>query len=102
MQRDEFETDRARLVDRVRKTTGITDERVLAALMRVPRHCFVPPSELYVAHEDRALPLAENQTISQPSMVAIMLDALRCSPEDRALEVGAGSGYAAALLAQLV
>jgi protein-L-isoaspartate(D-aspartate) O-methyltransferase len=102
MQRDEFETDRAKLVDRVRKTTGITDERVLQALMRVPRHCFVPPAELFVAHEDRALPLSENQTISQPSMVAIMLDALRCSPEDRALEVGAGSGYAAALLAQLV
>jgi len=102
MHEDRFASERRRLVETVKSATNPKDERILAALGDVLRHRFVPPSELASAYEDRALPLAEDQTISQPSMVAIMLDALDCQPGDRALEVGGGSGYAAAVLAKLV
>lgn len=77
------------------------EPRVASAFARVPRHRFVPALQLDYAYEDRALPIGEGQTISQPSMIALMLDALDLQPEDRVLEVGAGSGYAAALLGQL-
>ena len=77
------------------------DPRVVEAFRRIPRHLFVPESERVQAYEDRPLPIGEMQTISQPSMIALMLDALECTPESRALEVGAGSGYAAALLSCL-
>jgi protein-L-isoaspartate(D-aspartate) O-methyltransferase len=73
----------------------------LAAFRSVPRHLFVPPRSLDHAYEDRALPLVQGQTISQPSMVAIMLEALQAEPNHRVLEIGAGSGYAAALLSRL-
>jgi protein-L-isoaspartate(D-aspartate) O-methyltransferase len=99
---DAFSAERRSLAQRIGAITPIRDPRVLEAFAKVPRHRFVPPSQVEFAYEDRALPLAEHQTISQPTMIAIMLDALRCGPEDRALEVGAGSGYAAALLAELV
>src|SRR5262245_4537755 len=99
---DAYAEERIRLVERIRLTANIRDDRVLQAFRSVPRHRFVPESQVPFAYEDRALPLAEQQTISQPSMIAIMLEALRCQPEDRALEVGAGSGYAAALLSELV
>ena len=82
--------------------TGIQDERLLAAFARVPRHLFVPSAMSSRAYEDAALPLSYNQTISQPSMIAVMFDRLKLDSRDRVLEVGAGSGYAAALLAQLV
>src|SRR5688572_28859143 len=78
------------------------DPQLYEAFAQVPRHRFVPEAQAEYAYEDRALPLSELQTISQPTMIAIMLDALRCRPEDHALEVGAGSGYAAALLGRLV
>lgn len=94
--------ERARLVERLRASGLVRDPRVLDALAHLPRHRFVPESERSHAYEDRALPLAQNQTISQPTMIAIMLDVLECTPGDRALEVGSGSGYAAALLARLV
>jgi len=84
------------------EASGVTDPRLLAAFRSVPRHRFVRNPELDRAYEDRALPIGEDQTISQPSMVALMLAALEPSPEDRALEVGGGSGYAAALLSKLV
>jgi protein-L-isoaspartate(D-aspartate) O-methyltransferase len=87
------------MVERVRRSTGIEDAALLDAFARVPRHEFVPERERQHAYEDRALPLTEDQTISQPSMIAIMLNALGCRPEHRALEIGAGCGYAAALLA---
>ena len=93
---------RARLVAELRDSARVTDPRVLAAFGRVPRHRFVPEARRALAYEDRALPLFEQQTISQPSMIAIMLDGLHCAPDDCALEVGAGCGYAAALLGQLV
>jgi len=76
--------------------------RVLEAFRQVPRHLFIPEAQRRRAYEDRALPLVEDQTISQPSMIAIMLDVLRPEPNDRALEIGAGSGYAAAVLSRLV
>jgi protein-L-isoaspartate(D-aspartate) O-methyltransferase len=99
---DAFREQRRHLVQRIASATKIRDPRVLEAFLAVPRERFVSPAQAEFAYEDRALPLVENQTISQPTMIAIMLDALRCRPEDHALEVGAGSGYAAALLAQLV
>ncbi len=99
---DDFAAQRQRLAQHVRASTGIDDARILDALRSVPRHEFVPESQHAVAYDDRALPIGEGQTISQPSMVALMLAALSPGPEDVALEVGAGSGYAAALLSKLV
>jgi protein-L-isoaspartate(D-aspartate) O-methyltransferase len=80
---------------------NVKDPRVLSAFLRVPRHRFVPESEQRVAYRDAALPIGLDQTISQPSMIGIMLTALQVAPDDRVLEVGGGSGYAAALLAEL-
>jgi protein-L-isoaspartate(D-aspartate) O-methyltransferase len=77
------------------------DPRVVEAFRSIPRHLFVPESERAQAYEDRPLPIGEMQTISQPSMIALMLEVLECTPSSRALEVGAGSGYAAALLSCL-
>lgn len=94
--------DREELARDVGRHTGIHDERILAAFLRVPRHRFVPARDAARAYADRALPIGEDQTISQPSMIALMFDALEPAPGDRALEVGAGSGYAAALLGTLV
>ena len=99
---DAWLSERERLVMRIERHAGVTDPRVLEAFRRVPRERFVPDNQRQFAYDDRALPIGEGQTISQPSMIAIMLAALECEPADRALEVGAGSGYAAALLAQLV
>jgi protein-L-isoaspartate(D-aspartate) O-methyltransferase len=82
--------------------SGVMDSRIRAAFRAVPREAFVPPERADAAYEDRALPIGEDQTISQPSMVALMLDALRPKSHERALEVGAGSGYAAAVLSGLV
>jgi protein-L-isoaspartate(D-aspartate) O-methyltransferase len=75
--------------------------RILRAFLEVPRQEFVPEPGRAHAYEDRPLPLIEDQTISQPSMIAIMLDALDPQPEDKVLEIGAGCGYAAALLGRL-
>ena len=80
---------------------GITDQRVLAAMRRVPRHRFVDPDQAALAYENHPLPIGADQTISQPLMVAIMLQAAELSGAENVLEVGAGSGYQAALLAEL-
>ncbi len=80
---------------------GIHDARVLAALARVPRHAFVPPHLLPHAYEDRPLPIGHGQTISQPYIVALSTEALALRPLDRALEIGTGSGYQTAILAEL-
>jgi len=80
---------------------GIRDERVLAAMERVPRHAFVAPEFQPQAYDDTPLPLPERQTISQPYIVALMLEALRIEPHYNVLEVGTGSGYQTALLAEL-
>lgn len=98
---DEWSVERERMVRAVELGAAPRDARVLEAFRRIPRHVFVPERERIAAYEDRALPIGDDQTISQPSMIAMMLDALECEPSSRVLEVGAGSGYAAALLACL-
>jgi protein-L-isoaspartate(D-aspartate) O-methyltransferase len=86
---------------RLLEQRGIRDRRVLDAMLRVPRHLFVPPEDRARAYDDCALPLSNGQTISQPYIVALMADSLQIARGDRVLEIGAGSGYAAAVLAQL-
>ncbi|MBI3926420.1 MAG: protein-L-isoaspartate(D-aspartate) O-methyltransferase [Armatimonadetes bacterium] len=81
---------------------GISDKRVLRAMMQVPREEFVPSHSRDRAYADCPLPIGCDQTISQPYVVALMLQELRLRPEDRALEIGTGSGYAAAVLSLLV
>jgi len=102
MSEDPEASRRARLVERIAASTQITDTRILLAFAAVPRHEFLAESQRAVAYEDRALNLDDGQTVSQPSMIAIMLQELACEPTHRALEVGAGSGYAAAVLGRLV
>ena len=80
---------------------GIRDERVLDAMFCVPRHEFVPPHLVSAAYDDRPLPLGDAETISQPYIVAAMTEAAEVHPGDKALEVGSGSGYQAAILAYL-
>ena len=89
------------MVDRQLKSRGISDRRVLEAMRRVPRERFIPEARRDQAYADRALAIGQGQTISQPYMVAKMLEALNCRPGDRALEIGGGSGYQAALLGEL-
>ena len=81
---------------------GITDTRVLQAMRQVPRHAFVPPERRREAYSDRPLPINDEQTISQPYMVAIMTQSLALQGHERVLEVGTGSGYQAAVLGRLV
>jgi len=79
----------------------ISDKRVLEAIQRVPREVFVPEDQYYAAYEDRPLSIGFGQTISQPYIVALMVQALELKREDKVLELGAGSGYEAAILAEL-
>jgi protein-L-isoaspartate(D-aspartate) O-methyltransferase len=99
---NELARPRQVLAERIRASTQIDDARILSAFTNVPRHEFLSEAQRPIAYEDRALPLDEGQTVSQPSMIAIMLAELDCQAEHRVLEVGAGSGYAAAVLGQLV
>lgn len=80
---------------------GVLDERVMTALRRVDRHRFMPSSQVGHAYENRPLPIGHDQTISQPFIVALMTDLLKVGPGDRVLEVGTGSGYQAAVLAEV-
>ena len=88
------------MVERQLRRRGISDERVLHAMEEVPRERFVPPDERSRAYRDGALRIGEGQTISQPWIVASMTALLELEPDDRALEVGTGSGYAAAVLSR--
>lgn len=88
------------MVERQLRRRGISDERVLNAMAEVPRELFVPPDERSRAYRDGALRIGEGQTISQPWIVASMTALLELEPDDRALEVGTGSGYAAAVLSR--
>jgi len=83
------------------KERGITDKRVLDAFRKVPRHLFVPENMLSSAYDDFAMPIGSGQTISQPYMVAIMTEKLELKGGEKVLEVGTGSGYQAAILAEL-
>ena len=89
------------MVARQLAARGIRDARVIEAMGRIPRHAFVAAAMRGEAYEDSPLPIEEGQTISQPYIVALMLQAARLGADDRMLEVGAGSGYASAVAAQL-
>jgi protein-L-isoaspartate(D-aspartate) O-methyltransferase len=97
---EDFHKRRLDMVERQLRRRGITDERVLRAMAEVPRELFVPESERRRAYRDGALRIGEGQTISQPWIVASMTALLELEPDGRALEVGTGSGYAAAVLSR--
>ena len=94
--------ERDRMVDTQIRARGIADERVLAAMRRVPRHQFVPGAYQDRAYDDTPIPIGFDQTISQPYIVAYMSEVLDTRPADRVLEIGTGSGYQAAILGDLV
>ncbi len=94
-----LDTARERLFRDLRRNIG--DERVVAAMERIPRELFIPPESRHLAYEDIPLPIGEGQTISQPYIVALMTHALELTGAQRVLEVGTGSGYQAAILCQL-
>lgn len=98
---DPYARERKQLVDRHLRGRDIVDARVLAAMEAVPRHRFVPPDLLELAYQDRPLPIGHEVTISQPYMVALMTQLADVQPGERVLEVGTGSGYQAAVLAEL-
>lgn len=98
---DYYSDKRNRMVEEQILSRGIRDERVISAMRRVPRHEFVPEELRYNAYEDNAMPIGEGQTISQPYMVALMTELLSPARTDRVLEIGTGSGYQAAVLAEL-
>jgi protein-L-isoaspartate(D-aspartate) O-methyltransferase len=93
--------ERRAMVERQLRARGIADERVLAAMERVPREHFVPAELLSRAYDDAALPIGDGQTISQPYMVARICEELGLHGGERVLDVGTGSGYQAAVLAEL-
>jgi len=95
------EDERRRMVEYQIKARGVRDPRVLAAMQDVPRHIFIPPPYDRAAYDDNPLPIGSGQTISQPYIVALMTELLALSQKDRVLEIGAGSGYQAAILAQI-
>jgi protein-L-isoaspartate(D-aspartate) O-methyltransferase len=96
-----YEKERRLMIETQLRHRGILDEKVLDAMFQVPRHEFVPPHLVRAAYDDRPLPLGDAETISQPYIVAAMTEAADVQPGDRALEVGTGSGYQAAILAYL-
>ncbi len=101
MTEDQFAAARERMVAQQIAARGINDPRVLAALRRVPRHLFVPRHLWDQAYDDYPLPIGADQTISQPYIVALMTELLEVKEQDRVLEIGTGSGYQAAILAEL-
>jgi protein-L-isoaspartate(D-aspartate) O-methyltransferase len=99
--KDDFETQRERMVETQIKARGVLDGKVLEAMRKVPRHLFVPENMKSYAYGDEPLPIGEGQTISQPYIVAYMTEVLELRGEERVLEVGTGSGYQSAILAIL-
>jgi protein-L-isoaspartate(D-aspartate) O-methyltransferase len=97
----DFEKERSRMVEEQLAYRGIRDPRVLAVMGRVPRHEFMPEALRTQAYGDHAMPIGEGQTISQPYMVALMTELLALKGDERVLEIGTGSGYQAAILAEL-
>lgn len=99
---DVFQEQRRTMVTRDIRGRGISDRQVLAAMDKVPRHLLVGDRYRHEAYADHPLPIGEGQTISQPYVVALMTEALMLRPTDRVLEIGTGSGYQAAVLAEIV
>ena len=101
IQSDRFSFERENMVETQLAARGIRDARVLSAMARVPRHEFVSERYREQAYGDHPIPIAEGQTVSQPYIVALMLEVLNLEPNAKVLEVGTGSGYMTALLAEL-
>lgn len=95
----DFEAARASLVEHL--STEVRDKRVLTAISRVPRELFVPPDIRHLAYQDKPLPIGLEQTISQPFIIALMTEALELTGSEKVLELGCGSGYQTAILAEL-
>jgi protein-L-isoaspartate(D-aspartate) O-methyltransferase len=98
---NEFAQRRKRMVDEQIVARGIKDPRVVTAMLAVPRHLFVPQGVVHQAYEDYPLPIGQGQTISQPYIVAAMTEALQVDRRHKVLEIGTGSGYQTAILAEL-
>jgi len=98
---DEYQIARERMISHLRQHYKIADERVLDAMRRVPRHLFVPEALKAQAYKDNALPIAANQTISQPFIVARMSELLELNTNSKVLEIGAGSAYQTAILSEI-
>ena len=97
----DFSRERERMVDRQIAARGVQDERVLQAMRDVPREAFVPEELVEFAYADAPLPIGEGQTISQPYIVALTAALAEVEPDDRVLDIGTGSGYAAAVLSRV-
>src|SRR3984893_15660247 len=102
LQPDRFTLEHQNMVETQLRARGIRDERLLGAMARVARHEFVEPRYRDQAYEDHPLPIASGQTVSQPYIVALMLQTLQLEPSSKVLEIGTGSGYQSAVLAELV
>lgn len=102
MQNNRYTTERNKMVDEQIVTRGIKNPQVLEAMRQVHRHAFVPAELQHMAYTDQPLPIGHNQTISQPYIVAFMTEALHLEPTYKVLEIGTGSGYQAAVLAEIV
>jgi protein-L-isoaspartate(D-aspartate) O-methyltransferase len=97
----DYDQLRKQMVENQIITRGVSDERVLSAMLKVPRHLFVDESLRHEAYNDYPLPIGEEQTISQPYMVAMMTELMRLKGDEKVLEIGTGSGYQTAILAEL-
>src|SRR5512143_1232152 len=97
----DFKAERASMVERQLKGRDVVDPQILKAFLEVPRHEFVSAAFAGEAYADHPLPIEAGQTISQPYIVALMIEAAEIAPRDKVLEVGAGSGYAAAVVSRI-
>ncbi|MCI0338294.1 MAG: protein-L-isoaspartate(D-aspartate) O-methyltransferase [Acidobacteria bacterium] len=98
---DDFKDRLRRMVENQIRARGIENKAVLEAMMKVPRHRFVPANYIHLAYEDHPLPIGQDQTISQPYIVAYMTEAAEISKNEKVLEIGTGSGYQAAILGEM-
>lgn len=98
---ESYTTERIRMIEEQLIPRGITDPAVINAMRTVPRHRFVKPGQEAMAYTDQPLPIGENQTISQPYIVSLMTQSLELQPDEKILEIGTGSGYQAAVLAEI-
>lgn len=102
MRKKDFEKQKERMVSAQLQSRGIRNQKILDAMRKVPRHEFVPHNMIPYAYNDEPLPIGEGQTISQPYIVAYMTEALELKGSERVLEIGTGSGYQTAILAEIV